>query len=58
MFRYLTGQLSLGEGLARISRRMGLSVEAVMLPFPEAALDVDTASDWTLVQTIAGERGR
>ncbi|MCZ6530463.1 MAG: nucleotidyltransferase family protein [Chloroflexi bacterium] len=58
VFRYLTGQLSLGEGLARLSRRMGLSVEVVMLPFPEAALDVDTASDWTLVQTIAGERGR
>ncbi len=58
VFRYLTGQLSLGEGLARISRRMGLSVKAVMLPFPQAALDVDTASDWTLVQTIAGERGR
>lgn len=53
VLRYLLGRLSLPEGLARISRRMGLRVGAVLLPFPEAAVDVDTVSDWTLAQTIA-----
>lgn len=50
--RYLLGRLSLAEGLAGISRRMGLRVGAVLMPFPEAALDVDTVSDWMLAQAI------
>ncbi len=51
---YLLGRLSLGDGLARLSSRVNISIEAVMLPFPEAALDVDKVGDWELAQRLAG----
>lgn len=53
VLQYLLRRLSLTQALARLSRRIGLTIRAVELPFPEAALDVDTVSDWTLVQNIA-----
>ena len=49
---YLLGRPSLEEGMKRISRRLELSAGAVVMPFPEAAVDVDTVSDWKLVQSI------
>ena len=52
VLRYLLGRLSLSEGLSRISMRMNLKVGAVILPFPEAGIDVDTVSDWRLVEDI------
>ncbi len=52
VLRYLLGRLSLDEGLARISRRMGLIAGAVIMPFPEAAIDVDSIDDLRLVQDI------
>ncbi len=51
---YVLGRLSLGDGLARLSNRVNISIEAVMLPFPEAALDVDKVGDWELAQRLAG----
>ena len=57
VFRYLLGRFTLREALSRLSRRLDLSIEAVMLPFPEAALDVDKVSDWELAQRIAGRKG-
>ncbi len=50
---FFFGWLSLRQALARLSQRLDLSIEVVMLPFPEAALDVDTISDWELAQRIA-----
>ncbi len=50
---YLLGHLSLRDGLARLSGRLSISIEAVMLPFPEAALDVDKVDDWELAQRLA-----
>jgi len=55
MLRYLLGMLSLNEGLRRISSRMDLKAGAVILPFPEAAIDVDTVRDWRLVEKIVAE---
>ena len=49
VLRYMLGMLSLDEGLSRLSRRMNLKAGAVILPFPEAAIDVDTVRDWRLV---------
>jgi molybdopterin-guanine dinucleotide biosynthesis protein A len=49
---YLLKRPSLAEGLQRISRRIGLRAGAVLLPFPEAAVDVDSLSDWKLVESI------
>jgi hypothetical protein len=56
VLRYLLGQLSLDEGLKRISGRMGLNVAAVVMPFAEAAVDVDTVSDWRLVEKILDDQ--
>jgi CTP:molybdopterin cytidylyltransferase MocA len=52
LLRYLLKRPSLEDGLERISHRIGLRAGAVLLPFPEAAVDVDTLSDWKLVESI------
>lgn len=56
---YLLGQLSLEQALARLSKALGVKVGAVVMPFPEAAVDVDSAKDFALVeQTLhASARG-
>lgn len=56
VIRYLLGMLSLDEGLRRISNRMHLEAGAIILPFPEAAVDVDTLGDWRLVEEIVKRR--
>jgi molybdopterin-guanine dinucleotide biosynthesis protein A len=53
---YLLKRPTLAQGLERISRRMGLRADAVLLPFPEAAVDVDTLDDWKLVESIVADR--
>ncbi|MBI4256337.1 MAG: nucleotidyltransferase family protein [Candidatus Rokubacteria bacterium] len=55
VLRYGLGRMTLDEGLARVSGRMGLRVAAVTLPFPEAAVDVDTLDDLRLVRAIVGD---
>lgn len=56
--RYALGLLSLEEVLERISGRMGLRAGVVIMPFPEAAVDVDSVSDWKLVRKIMADRPR
>jgi GTP:adenosylcobinamide-phosphate guanylyltransferase len=56
VFGYLLGRLSLTEGLSGISRRINVEVGAVILPFPESAIDVDTVKDWRLVEDIVAKR--
>jgi GTP:adenosylcobinamide-phosphate guanylyltransferase len=56
VLRYLLGSLTLAEGLNRISKQMNLKAGAVMLPFPEAAIDVDKISDLHLVEDIIAGR--
>ncbi len=53
---YLTRRLTLEQGLARLSKRVACTVDAVILPFPEAAVDVDSAADWELVNRLASTR--
>ncbi|MGD2098952.1 MAG: nucleotidyltransferase family protein [Desulfobacterales bacterium] len=50
--QYLLGRISLDDGLERLSKKMQVSVRAVLLPFPQAAIDVDTADDWHFVQRL------
>ena len=57
VLRYLLGLLSLKDALKHISGRMGLRAGAVILPFPEAAVDVDSVSDWHFAQAIALQLG-
>ena len=54
--RYLMGRLSLNEALKRMSHRLGFKAGAVVLPFPEAAVDVDSVSDLKLVENIVSNR--
>jgi hypothetical protein len=56
VLRYLLGRLSLAEAQQRISARLGLRTGVVILPYPEAAVDVDTVSDWKIVQTLVAKQ--
>lgn len=53
---YVLGRLTLEQGLARLSRRLGVDARAVIVPFAEAAIDVDKPSDLTLVDDILRRR--
>ena len=48
--RYLLGMLTLDEALNTLSRNLGLRVCAIILPYADAAVDVDSVSDYRLVQ--------
>jgi hypothetical protein len=50
---YALGRLSLHTVLERLSRRLGVRVGAVLLPYAAAGLDVDTVADWELADRIA-----
>ena len=51
--RYLLGRITLNNGLEELSSKMQTRVRAVLLPFPQAAIDVDTVDDWHFVQSLA-----
>jgi hypothetical protein len=57
VMRYLMGRLTLAEALDRVSRRLGFKAGVVVIPFPEAAIDVDSVSDWYFVKRIVAEKG-
>ena len=57
VLRFLLGQLTMEDGLRRISRRMGLKAGAIMMVQPEAAVDVDTVGDLALANKIIANRG-
>ena len=50
VIRYLLGHLTLDEALDRLSRKFGLRIRAVILPYAEAAVDVDSVRDHYIVQ--------
>jgi GTP:adenosylcobinamide-phosphate guanylyltransferase len=50
--RYLLGRVSLNGGLAELSSKMQVKLRPVLLPFPHAAIDVDTVDDWHFVQSL------
>ncbi len=50
LLAYLFGRLTLEDALARLSERTGAQAKAVILPWPEAAVDVDTADDLALAE--------
>ena len=55
MLLYALRILSLAGALRRISRRMGLAAGAVSMPFPAAAIDVDSVADLDLAREIAAQ---
>lgn len=52
VLRYVLGRLSLDDVLRLASKRLGMQVGAVVMPFPQAAIDVDTVADWEFVKTV------
>lgn len=54
--KYILGRLTLNAGIKRLSHQMGLKAGVVVLPFPEAAIDVDTVADWKLVEKVAAKQ--
>jgi CTP:molybdopterin cytidylyltransferase MocA len=54
VLRYLLGRLDLESAMQQLSARFGVRIEPVILPFPEAAIDVDSVADQALVEGISG----
>jgi len=58
LIKMLLGQLSLEEAFRHISRLTGASIRPVLMPFAEAAIDVDKPEDFDLVGSILKTRER
>ncbi len=56
VLRYLLGWMTLRQALDQLSRRLDVSIAPIHLPYPEAAIDVDSIADQQLVEGIAGTR--
>lgn len=56
--RYLAGRLTLEQALACLSSRLGVRLGAVVLPFAEAAVDIDTPADLALVERALAAAAR
>jgi GTP:adenosylcobinamide-phosphate guanylyltransferase len=52
LLAYLLGRLTLDDAMARASSIVGARIAAVVLPFAEAAIDVDKPADLELVERI------
>lgn len=57
VLRYSLGRLDIDTAAARLSRKLGVHICPLRLPFAEAAIDVDTVEDQAFVRAIlAGEK--
>ncbi len=56
LLQFALRRLTLDAALTRMSKRIGARIEAVRLPFAEAAIDVDRPSDLELAERILAER--
>jgi GTP:adenosylcobinamide-phosphate guanylyltransferase len=56
LIRYALGLLTLDAAFAHVSRLTGTTIKPVLLPFAEAATDVDKASDHALVEGLLRKR--
>lgn len=54
VLRYLLGWMTLDKALGELSKRLDVSIAPVHLPYPEAAIDVDSIADQRLVEDITG----
>jgi CTP:molybdopterin cytidylyltransferase MocA len=57
VMRYLLGRLTLSAAFDLVSRRLGFKAGVVIMPFPEAAIDVDSVGDWQIVNRITNKSG-
>lgn len=57
LFAYLTGRITLARAFELASQRLGIKAQPVLMPFANAAVDVDKPEDKALVEKIlAGAR--
>jgi GTP:adenosylcobinamide-phosphate guanylyltransferase len=56
LLRFLTGRLDLEQAFQIVSARLGLLARPVVMPFAEAAIDVDKPADKELAERIAAGR--
>lgn len=52
LIRYLTRRLTLSAGLSELGRRAECTIAPIVLPFPQAAVDVDSIADWQFVNAV------
>lgn len=57
LLRYVTGRLDLATAFAIVSRKLGITARPVLMPFAEAAIDVDKPADKELAERIVAVRG-
>ena len=55
LLRYRLGLLTLDSALDQLSRHLSLSVGAIILPYANAAVDVDSVADYQLIQDYSRE---
>lgn len=56
MADYALGLLTLEQALQQLSRRLEMRIGAVVLPYPEAAIDVDTPADRYFAEAVLSKR--
>ncbi len=56
LLRFALGLLSVDAAFATVSARLGLTVKPVLMPFAEAAIDVDKPADKELAERIFAAR--
>lgn len=56
LLSFLAGRLSLHKAFAEASRRVGITIVPILLPFAEAAIDVDKPEDHALAEKIIRAR--
>ncbi|MCB1378924.1 MAG: nucleotidyltransferase family protein [Alphaproteobacteria bacterium] len=57
LLRFLTGRIDLDGAFATVSRKLELIVKPVVMPWAEAAIDIDKPADKELAELILARRG-
>jgi hypothetical protein len=56
LLRFAFGSLSLDAACNIMSTRLGLTIKAIIMPFAEAAIDIDKPADLVLAEEILSRR--
>jgi GTP:adenosylcobinamide-phosphate guanylyltransferase len=56
LLRFAVGWISVNSAFRLISKRLGITARSVLMPFAEAAIDVDKPADFELAETILASR--
>jgi GTP:adenosylcobinamide-phosphate guanylyltransferase len=56
LLRFLLGRLTLDQAFETVSRQLGITVKPLLIPFAEAAIDVDKPGDKELAEKIVARR--